>query len=132
MYNGPYTILSLIFYVTICTGTLTTDLEVHVLFHVVHIICITKSTSCNQHEICSFVCRLCPPSLPEIIKKSIFGANVHHVPGLCLLGISGAPYISIKVWLKNQIFTFSTSLKPPADGAEKGKMQKVRFCLRDL
>ena len=25
--------------------------------------------------------------------KSIFGADVHHVPGLCLLGNGGAPYI---------------------------------------
>ena len=29
--------------------------------------------------------------------KSIFGANVHHVPGLCLLDIGGAPYISHKI-----------------------------------
>ena len=33
--------------------------------------------------------------------KSIFGANVfkhvHHVPGLCLLCIGGAPYISRKI-----------------------------------
>ena len=29
--------------------------------------------------------------------KSIFGADVHHVPGLCLLGIGGAPYISHKI-----------------------------------
>ena len=50
--------------------------------------------------------------------KSIFGANVQHVPGLCLLGIGGDPTLVIKLWLKNQIFTFSTSsLKPPADGA---------------
>ena len=50
--------------------------------------------------------------------KSIFGADVHHVPGLCLLGIGGAPTSDIKLWLKNQIFIFSTSsLKPPADGA---------------
>ena len=27
--------------------------------------------------------------------KSIFGADVHHVPGLCLLGIGGAPYNSL-------------------------------------
>ena len=29
--------------------------------------------------------------------ESIFGANVHHVSGLCLLGIGGAPYISHKI-----------------------------------
>ena len=29
--------------------------------------------------------------------KSIFSANVYHVPGLCLLGIGGAPYISHKI-----------------------------------
>ena len=29
--------------------------------------------------------------------KSIFGANVRHVPRLCLLGIGGAPYISHKI-----------------------------------
>ena len=35
-----------------------------------------------------------------------------------LLGIGGAPYISHKIWLKNEIFIFSSSsLKPPADGA---------------
>ena len=50
-------------------------------------------------------------------NKSVFGANVHHVSGLCLLGIGGAPYISHKIMALNQIFTFSTSsLKPPADG----------------
>ena len=27
-------------------------------------------------------------------EKSIFGANVYPVPGLCLLVIGGAPYIS--------------------------------------
>ena len=32
----------------------------------------------------------------EVIK-SIFSANVYHVPGLCLLGIGGAPYISHKI-----------------------------------
>ena len=49
--------------------------------------------------------------------KSVFGANVHHVPGLCLLGIGGAPTLAIKLWLKNHSFTFLTSsLKPPADG----------------
>ena len=42
---------------------------------------------------------------------------MYHVPGLCLLGIGGAPTLVIKLWLKNQIFTFSTSLKPQADGA---------------
>ena len=50
--------------------------------------------------------------------KSIFGANVHHVPGLCLLGIGGAPYISRKIMAHKPNFQFSTSsLKPPADGA---------------
>ena len=29
--------------------------------------------------------------------KSIFGASVHHVPGLCLQGIGGAPYIGHKI-----------------------------------
>ena len=27
----------------------------------------------------------------------MFGAIVHHVPGSCLLGIGGAPYISHKI-----------------------------------
>ena len=50
--------------------------------------------------------------------KSLFGADVHHVPGLCLLIIGAPPTLVIKLWLKNQIFIFSTSsLKPPADGA---------------
>ena len=30
-------------------------------------------------------------------RKSIFGVNVYQVPGLCLLGIGGAPYISHKI-----------------------------------
>ena len=47
----------------------------------------------------------------------IFSANVYHVPGLCLLGIGGAPYISHKIMAKNHIFTFLTSsLKQPAGG----------------
>ena len=35
---------------------------------------------------------------------SIFGANVHHVPGLCLLGIGGAPYISHKIMAQKSNF----------------------------
>ena len=43
--------------------------------------------------------------------KSIFGANVHHVPGLCLLGIGGAHYISHKIMAQKpnfHIFDFSS------------------------
>ena len=36
--------------------------------------------------------------------KSIFGANVQHVPGLCLLGIGGAPYISHKIMAQKPNF----------------------------
>ena len=36
--------------------------------------------------------------------KSIFGADVHHVPGLCLLGIGGAPYISHKIMAQKPTF----------------------------
>ena len=36
--------------------------------------------------------------------KSIFSANVYHVPGLCLLGIGGAPYISHKIMARNPYF----------------------------
>ena len=32
-----------------------------------------------------------------------------HVPGLCLLGIGGAPTLLIKLWLENYIFTYLTS-----------------------
>ena len=46
--------------------------------------------------------------------KSIFGANVYHVPGLCLLGIGGAPYISHKIMAQKpnfHIFDFSSETK---------------------
>ena len=36
--------------------------------------------------------------------KSIFSANVYHVPGLCLLGIGGAPYISHKIMARKPYF----------------------------
>ena len=36
---------------------------------------------------------------------------------MCFLGIGGAPYISIKLWLENHIFKFLTSLKHLAGGA---------------
>ena len=36
--------------------------------------------------------------------KPIFGADVHHVPGLCLLGIGGAPYISHKIMAQKPNF----------------------------
>ena len=50
--------------------------------------------------------------------KSIFGAIVHHVPGLCHQVLVAPPTLVIKLWLKNQIFTFSSSsVKPPAGGA---------------
>ena len=35
---------------------------------------------------------------------NIFGANVYHVPGLCLLGIGGAPYISHKIMARITYF----------------------------
>ena len=63
------------------------------------------------------------------VIKSIFGAIVHHVPGLCLLGKGAPPTLLIKLWLKNQIFTFSTSsLRPPADGASyyAGRFPRLR------
>ena len=48
--------------------------------------------------------------------KSIFGADVHHVPGLCLLGIGGTPHISHKIMAQKPNFhIFDFSLKPPAD-----------------
>ena len=34
----------------------------------------------------------------------MFGANVYHVPGLCLLGIGGAPYISHKIMAQKPNF----------------------------
>ena len=40
--------------------------------------------------------------------KSIFSAKIYHIPGLCLLSIGGAPYITHKLWLEKHIFTFST------------------------
>ena len=53
--------------------------------------------------------------------KSIFSANVYDVPGLCLLSIGGAPYISHKIMARKpyfHIFTFSTSsLKQQVGGA---------------
>ena len=42
-------------------------------------------------------------SVSKVIK-SIFGAIVHHVPGLCLLGIGGAPYISHKIMAQKPNF----------------------------
>ena len=59
------------------------------------------------------VCRLCPPCLLEDIK-SVFGANVHHVPGLCLLGIGGTPYLSHKIMAQKpyfHIFDFSETTR---------------------
>ena len=63
------------------------------------------------HRLSSIVCHLCPPSLPEIIK--IFSGNIYYIPGLCLLGIGGAPYISHKIIAQK---TCLTSLKQPACG----------------
>ena len=49
--------------------------------------------------------------------KSIFGANVYHVPGLGFLGIGGTPYINHKIMAPKLYFTFSTSsLKQTAFG----------------
>ena len=33
------------------------------------------------------MCLLFPPQLPEIIKIS----NLYHIPGMCLIGLGGAP-----------------------------------------
>ena len=43
--------------------------------------------------------------------KSIFGTNVHHVPGLCMLVIGDSPYISLKIMAQKPyfyIFDFSS------------------------
>ena len=50
----------------------------------------------------SIICRVSSVSTVttrnnEAIIKSIFSANVYHVPELCRLGIGGAPYISHKI-----------------------------------
>ena len=51
------------------------------------------------------VCRLCLTKLPEIINKSTFGANVNHVPGLCLLGIGCNLYINhLKIMAQKPYF----------------------------
>ena len=36
--------------------------------------------------------------------KSIYSTNVYHGPGLCLLGIGGAPYISHKIMARKPYF----------------------------
>ena len=36
----------------------------------------------------------------------IFVGNVYHVPGLCLLGIGGAPYISHKIMARKPVSYF--------------------------
>ena len=36
--------------------------------------------------------------------KSIFDANAHHVPGLCLLGSGGVPYTSYKIMAQKPHF----------------------------
>ena len=41
------------------------------------------------HRPSSVMCCQCRPYLPDI--RFVFGANVYHVPGLCLLGIGCAP-----------------------------------------
>ena len=45
--------------------------------------------------------------------KSTFSANVYHVPGLCLPGIGGSPYISHKIMARKpyfHIFNFSETI----------------------
>ena len=48
--------------------------------------------------------------------KSIFGANVYHVPVLCL-GIGSAPNIRYKIMAPKPYFHILTSLKPLARAA---------------
>ena len=50
---------------------------------------------------------LCHTHILDI--KSLFGANVHHVPGLCLLGIGGTPYIIHKIMAQKPFFHILTS-----------------------
>ena len=50
--------------------------------------------------------------------KSTCSETTRHLPGLCLLGIGGAPYISHKIMAQKPNFhIFDFFLKPPADGA---------------
>ena len=41
---------------------------------------------------------------PSFVVRRTSCANVHHVPGLCLLGIGGAPYISHKIMAQKTNF----------------------------
>ena len=72
-------------------------------------------------------------SYPSHLRLAVLkpmGANVYHVPGLYLLGIGGAPYISHKIIAQNHIFSFSTSsLKQPAGGISyyAGRLPKSRL-----
>ena len=70
-----------------------------------------------SHTSCVICVAITTKNKIKILIKSLFGANVHYVPGLVLLAIGGAPTLALKLWLKNHIFIFSTySLKPPANG----------------
>ena len=80
---------------------------------------LTLSVVCRP---LSVVCRVSSVSTitarnNEVIK-SIFSANVYHVPGLCLLGIDGAPYISHKIMARKSYFRiFHFFSEQPAGGA---------------
>ena len=41
---------------------------------------------------------------PSYVVCRLFGADAHHVPGLCLLGIGAAPYISHKIMAQKPNF----------------------------
>ena len=76
---------------------------------------------CSASVVRRTSCVVCvQEQLPEIIKIS----NPYLVR-ICIMFLDCAPWVLvapstlvIQLWLKNQIFTFSTSsLKPPTDGA---------------
>ena len=70
---------------------------------------IVDTRSCACRELMPYPWR-CPASVVCLTTrnnkdiKSIFGADVHHVPELSLLGIGGAPYISHKIMAQKSNF----------------------------
>ena len=57
-----------------------------------------SSVVCRVSSVCTITTR----NNKDI--KSIFGADVHHVSGLCLLGIGGSPYINHKIMAQKPNF----------------------------
>ena len=89
------------------TTIFTMTLQYFLFVSLVYFVCIYSAHLWGASAIPLALSIICCTSCVVCVHHSyqkIFSANVHHVPGLCLLGIGGARYVSHKILAQKPYF----------------------------